>query len=371
MKMNGYNGSQLWDTAFTVQAMIENPDSGASTEVLARAYDFIEQSQIRDEVEHRHRYFRHPSVGGWPFSTRDHGWPISDCTAEGLKSVLKLHRSGIHGMENHGRITDLRLHKAVDLILSFQNKDGGWGTYEKKRAGTWLEYLNSSDIYGEIMVDYSWVECSSACITALTEFRNDYPEYRNADITEAIIKGLKFLKKQQRPDGSWMGAWGICFTYGTWFAVEAIVKSRDYVDEILHIHRACDFLASKQRPDGGWGESYLSCSEGTYIDHNTSQVIQTSWALLALMVARFPDKSVIDKGISFLIDRQLKSGSWPQEGISGVFNKTCMITYSAYRNIFPIWALERYTGSYCRYLRNGNANTWTITSQFNAKPKYS
>ena len=25
------------------------------------------------------------SKGAWPFSTIDHGWPISDCTAEGLK----------------------------------------------------------------------------------------------------------------------------------------------------------------------------------------------------------------------------------------------------------------------------------------------
>lgn len=28
--------------------------------------------------------------------------------------------------------------------------------------------------------------------------------------------------------------------------------------------------------------------------------------------------------------------------IMGVFNKNCMISYSAYRNIFPIWALGEY-----------------------------
>lgn len=28
------------------------------------------------------RYYRHISEGAWPFSTRDHGWPISDCTSE-------------------------------------------------------------------------------------------------------------------------------------------------------------------------------------------------------------------------------------------------------------------------------------------------
>jgi squalene cyclase len=29
--------------------------------------------------------YRHINKGGWPFSTQDHGWPVSDCTAEGLK----------------------------------------------------------------------------------------------------------------------------------------------------------------------------------------------------------------------------------------------------------------------------------------------
>lgn len=32
----------------------------------------------------------------------------------------------------------------------------------------------------------------------------------------------------------------------------------------------------------------------------------------------------------------------------GVFNKNCMITYAAYRNIFPIWALGEYR---CRVLQ--------------------
>ena len=34
-------------------------------------------------------WYRHISKGAWPFSTADHGWPISDCTAEGLKVKLE------------------------------------------------------------------------------------------------------------------------------------------------------------------------------------------------------------------------------------------------------------------------------------------
>lgn len=35
-----------------------------------------------------------------------------------------------------------------------------------------------------------------------------------------------------------------------------------------------------------------------------------------------------------------------QENISGVFNKSCAISYTNYRNIFPIWALGRFSNLY-------------------------
>ena len=47
-----------------------------------------------------------------------------------------------------------------------------------------------------------------------------------------------------------------------------------------------------------------------------------------------------------IVNRQLETGDWKQEGIKGVFNKTCAITYTSYRNIFPIWTLGRFSRLY-------------------------
>jgi cycloartenol synthase len=46
MKMQGYNGSQLWDTAFSVQAIIETGLIEQSHECLTRAYKYIDVSQV-------------------------------------------------------------------------------------------------------------------------------------------------------------------------------------------------------------------------------------------------------------------------------------------------------------------------------------
>lgn len=80
-------------------------------------------------------------------------------------------------------IADERLFDAVNVILSMQNSCGGWATYELSRAGPWLEYLNPSAIFGEIMIDYPHVECTSACIQALAAFQKVFPNHRTKEIT--------------------------------------------------------------------------------------------------------------------------------------------------------------------------------------------
>ena len=176
-KMQGYNNSKLWDTAFATQAILRagavlgDGVPVADTEpTLARAHGYLRDNQILEDVRDAARHFRHASRGGWPFSTRAHGWPITDCTSEGLKCALAL--EGRYQPAIPGEL----LEDAVRLILSWQNLDGGWATYEKQRGGPWLELLNPSQVFGDIMVDYSYVECTSACLQALAAAR---PRHRN------------------------------------------------------------------------------------------------------------------------------------------------------------------------------------------------
>ncbi len=343
MKMSGYNGSQLWDVAFATRAMLESDLGKLFPETIANSYRFIDYCQIKAEHPTHAEFFRHPMIGSWPFSTPENGWPVADCTAEGLSATLAIHQSGLLTPV----INTQRIEQAVDIILSYQNADGGWATYELQRAPKWLEKLNPSEVFADIMIDYSWTECTAACVIALIEIQEIYPDYKNDKIRQAIIAGLEFILKQQKPDGSWYGGWAVCFTYATWFAVEAIAKSKgkQYIEDGViadSTSKACKFLVSKQKQDGGWGETFESCSKLVYTEASTSQVVNTAWALLALMAADFSEKRVIRAGTDLLLSRQTPLGDWPQESISGVFNYNCMITYANYRNSFPIWALSRY-----------------------------
>lgn len=347
MKMQGYNGAQFWETAFTMNAINESEVGKDYAASLAKLYEFIDLSQIQEGIPEDKLFFRHQNEGGWPFSTVEHGWPITDCTADGIKTVVKQHQFTTNSqLDFQPTITEERLRKAVDLVLSFQGKDGGWASYEKRRAPFWIEALNPSEIFGEIMVDYPYTECSSSSIQGLDKFRTAYPNYKSAAINEAIEKGIEFIKDQQGTDGSWYGSWGVCYTYAAWFGLEALACGKEYYANSEAVKKACDFLVGHQKANGSWGESYESCVEMRYVQHEKGQIINTAWALLGLMIAEYPNQEVIDKAILFLQSRQEENGDFPQEGISGVFNKNCMETYTSYRNVFPIWALNRYLKIY-------------------------
>lgn len=227
-----------------------------------------------------------------------------------------------------------------------QNSDDGYASYERIRGPQWLEKLNPAQVFGNIMIEYSYPECTTAVLLGLATFRKYNPSYRAKDVESTIRRSVSYIRKSQNADGSWFGSWGICFTYAMFFAIESLSSIGEAYISSNELRKACDFLVSKQKEDGGWGESYRSCETGVYCQHENSQVVQTSWAVLALMAAEYPEKQVISRAIQHLISKQRPNGEWLQESIEGVFNKNCMISYPNYKFYFPVWALGRYARLY-------------------------
>ncbi|EJD41513.1 terpene synthase [Auricularia subglabra TFB-10046 SS5] len=353
MRMCGTNGSQTWDLAFITQALAE---TGLAAEpgnraALDRALSWLDRAQMRADPKFCAQMYRQPTTGAWGFSTRTQGYIVSDCTAEALKSVLYLQ----HHVGLPPRVDERRMCDAVDRLLELQNPGGGFASYELIRAPHALEWINPAEVFGNIMTEYNYPECTTSVITALALFRKAVPGYRAADIERTIRGAEKYLHKAQYPEGGWYGSWGICFTYATMFALESLSLVGETHGNSESVRRACAFLIAHQKADGGWGESYRSCEEHRYIEHEKSQVVQTSWAVLALMYGKYPHREPIERAVRLVMDRQLPNGSWAQEAIEGIFNKTCAISYPNFKFSFTIWMLGK-AHRYLAQLDHADAN---------------
>jgi squalene/oxidosqualene cyclase-like protein len=337
--------SDIWDTSFAIQALCEGPESVEAAAVVNRATAWLPIAQLQRDIPDGKRHYRDPARGGWGFANEHHPWPVSDCTAEALEALLHAEHRGWDDAAM--RLDVERKLAAVEFVLLRQNDDGGFGSYEARRGSMVLKRFNPAEMYGNCMLEYSYTECTASCVRGLAVARDALgarmPGELHARVGEAIERGVRFLLATQDGRGGWPGFWGIDYTYGTFFAVAGLLAA-GLDREHVAVRRAVRFLLSRQQADGGWGESYAAVMLGKEVP-GPSRIVQTAWAVLALELAG-PERAkvAIDRGVRYLLDRQLPDGGWPHDEAVGVFFNTAVLDYRLYKLVFPSWALSRWLG---------------------------
>jgi squalene-hopene/tetraprenyl-beta-curcumene cyclase len=158
----------------------------------------------------------------------------------------------------------------------------------------------------------------------------------------AVLKALRFLYKEQEPDGTWFGRWGCNYIYGTWLALRGLQCIGEDMGQ-ARIQKAAQWLRSLQNADGGWGESQRSYEFPAEKGQGPSTPSQTAWALMGLMAAGDASGSSVGRGIEFLVRTQEKDGSWKDEFWTATgFPKVFYLRYHLYASYFPLQALGRF-----------------------------
>lgn len=234
---------------------------------------------------------RHPFTGaepgGWGWTNLSGAVPDADDTPAALLALASWTTS-----RNGGELTP-QICSAVELgvqwLLKLQNRDGGWPTFCRG--------------WGKLPFDRSGSDLTAHAIRALSKWaiESDNPTRAQASkpklslttIQRAIERGMRFLRKEQRPDGAWLPLW---FgnqdaldeenpSYGTGRVLVALGELSNrrgqrnvlHSDDIQRARRGIEFLISGQNADGGWGggRSIRYANIAQNIDSDRVSVVST------------------------------------------------------------------------------------------------
>jgi squalene-hopene/tetraprenyl-beta-curcumene cyclase len=315
--------SPVWDTAIAMVAL-EEANVAPDDPALVQAADWILSKQILGPGDWQVKN-KDAEPGGWAFEFRNDFYPDVDDTAFVLMALQRVKFPDAKRMEAATR-------RGIQWLLSMQNRDGGWGAFDRDNDRRFLCNIPFAD--HNAMIDPSTADVTARVLECLGRFGwpADHP---------AIQKAVKFLLKDQCGDGSWFGRWGVNYVYGTSGVLRALETISLTAQE--YCQRAVAWLKSVQQDDGSFGESLKTYSDVSSKGQGASTPSQTAWGLIGLLAGSNTSDPAITRAVSYLVGNQNEDGSWSEHDFTGTgFPCVFYLKYHLYRNSFPVYALSRY-----------------------------
>lgn len=337
--------SPVWDTAIALRALAAC-GVGGTHEPISRATHWLLDKQIARRGDWGRKVAAEP--GGWCFEHANDFYPDLDDTAMVVMALAEqFSASALRPATDVPPTSDAtaddtalfsRTTRAIARgerwMLAMQNRDGGWGAFDRDNDAEFLCHVPFAD--HNAMIDPSTPDLTARVLEALGRLGK-----RVGD--PAVDRAIRYVRDSQEADGSWFGRWGVNYIYGTWQVLSGLAAVGVEHDDPL-VLSGSQWLLAHQLPSGAWGESANSYADPSLRGQGPPTASQTAWAVLGLLAAGLRDHPATFAGIGYLIDQQQGDGSWHETEFTGTgFPLVFYLRYHLYRVYFPLLALARWS----------------------------
>ncbi|MEI8374345.1 MAG: terpene cyclase/mutase family protein [Planctomycetota bacterium] len=369
--------SPVWDTGLVMRALAV-AGVPADDPAIVRAADWLRSRQAMVPGDWAETVDAAP--GGWYFEYANEFYPDVDDTAMSLMALQTLFRDernisplpmregqevrawdshspssqpssgGRGGTDLHalaqpliaipagGRSVELKdsvaaVERGMRWMLAMQNRDGGWGAFDRDNDRHFLCYVPFAD--HNAMIDPSTADLCGRVLEALGKLGR---RVGNPHVDRAV----EFVRRNQEADGSWFGRWGVNYIYGTWQALTGLIEVGVPRDD-LAVVAGGKWLLAHQQGNGGWGESPNSYERPELRGQGQTTASQTAWAVLGLIAAGMAEHPAVLRGVRYLAQTQNHDGTWDESQFTGTgFPCVFYLRYHYYPIYFPLMALAQW-----------------------------
>jgi squalene-hopene/tetraprenyl-beta-curcumene cyclase len=332
--------SPVWDTTIAMRALDAAGVAPADPHLTA-ATDWLLSKQVTRKGDWAERTKVEP--GGWFFEFHNEFYPDIDDTIMALmalrtqlgeNSEVQCLRVGSldaarQSLERHEQIREAAA-RGVAWTLAMQNRDGGWGAFDRDNDAEFLCAVPFAD--HNAMIDPSTPDITARVLEALAHWdvQPDHP---------AVVRALAYIRQTQEADGAWFGRWGVNYIYGTWQVLVGL-RAMGVPAEDPAVVKGVQWLEAVQQPCGGWGETAASYDDPGLRGQGPVTASQTAWALLGLLAVHGPERASIRRGVDYLLRTQNSAGTWDETEFTGTgFPRVFYLRYHMYPHYFPMLAL--------------------------------
>ena len=343
--------SPVWDTGLTMRALAL-AGVPADDPAIVRAAAWLRGRQTTDPGDWSETVDAPP--GGWYFEYANEFYPDVDDTAMSLMALQTLFRDVDVGWAGAAASPTNKtewptvdrsrsappykdslasIERGLHWMLAMQNRDGGWGAFDRDNDRHFLCYVPFAD--HNAMIDPSTADLCGRVLEALGKLGRRLGDPH-------VDRAVQFVRNNQEADGSWFGRWGVNYIYGTWQALTGLAAVGVPHDDPA-ILAGAKWLLAHQQSCGGWGESPRSYDQPELRGQGAVTASQTAWAVLGLIAAGWADHPAVRRGVGYLVETQNDDGAWSETEFTGTgFPCVFYLRYHYYPIYFPLMALAQW-----------------------------